>query len=65
MRSGEASYLSPDALVRNFAIREFMRRWWPGKLLSDDLFAATLNAARIEREVMVQMILPLVPKLRD
>jgi hypothetical protein len=47
------------------ARREFMRRWWPGKLLSDDLFAATLNAARIEREVMVQMILPLVPKLRD
>ncbi|NOZ20502.1 MAG: hypothetical protein GXP25_05365 [Planctomycetes bacterium] len=27
MQSGEASYLAPDAMVRNFAIREFMRRW--------------------------------------
>ena len=45
------------------ARREFMHRWWPGRILSDDLFAVTLNAALIEREVMVRMMLPLVPKL--
>ncbi|MEW6358210.1 MAG: trimethylamine methyltransferase family protein [Planctomycetota bacterium] len=27
MHSGEASYHTPDAIVRNFGIREFMRRW--------------------------------------
>ena len=27
MRSGEASYSAPDAMVRNFALRDFLRRW--------------------------------------
>jgi len=27
MRRGEASYLAFDALIRNFGVREFMRRW--------------------------------------
>jgi trimethylamine:corrinoid methyltransferase-like protein len=27
MRSGGFSYSAPDAMVRNFALREFMRRW--------------------------------------
>ena len=27
MRSGGCSYSAPDAMVRNFALREFMRRW--------------------------------------
>ena len=27
MRTGEASYLAFDAMIRNFAVREFMRRW--------------------------------------
>ena len=27
MSTGEAGYLAPDALIRNFGLREFMRRW--------------------------------------
>lgn len=27
MRSGESSYSYPDAMVRNFTLREFLRRW--------------------------------------
>ena len=27
MSSGDASYTAPDAMIRNFAVREFMRRW--------------------------------------